>query len=291
MKKDTFNIFKWVRTQTYQYRKNIGYCILLFLFVLFLDGCHRRKTIAKTDTTDTNTSSNTVKPTVPSVVLDPNVQAIFTNLKSNELPFKELSAKLKTKVISASLNQSFTTNIRWKKGEKIWLSMSIIGIEGARVLITKDSIKIMDKINNRYILKPLSYIKQKTLVDLTFTDIENLLLGQLIFTDSTKTKYANNPTNITLTSDGTRFLTSILLDKNTKKPTSIFVTDKKYAQTIESVYANYQPQLGKSFSMDRDLKIKSGLEIFQMIAKFQSIEIKQNLEYPFTINSSYTIEK
>ncbi len=293
MKKDTFNIFKSVRNQTNQYYKNIGNSILLFLLILFLDGCHHTKTITQTDTTNTttNTSTNTVKPAVPSVVLDPNVQAIFTNLKSNELPFKELSAKLKTKVISASLNQSFTTNIRWKKGEKIWLSMSIIGIEGARVLITKDSIKIMDKINNRYILKPLSYIKQKTLVDLTFTDIENLLLGQLIFIDSAKTKYANNPTNITLTSDGTRFLTSILLDKNTKKPSSIFVTDKKYAQTIESIYADYQPQLGKSFSMDRDLKIKSGLEIFQMIAKFQSIEIKQNLEYPFTINSSYTIEK
>ena len=169
--------------------------------------------------------------------------------------------------------------------------MSIIGIEGARVLITKDSIKIMDKINNRYILKPLSFIKVKTLVNLSFSDIENLLLGQLIFTDSSKAKYTNNPTNITLTSDGARFLTSILLDKNTKYPTSIYVNDKMYSQTIEASYSDYQLQLGKSFSMDRDLKIKSGLETFQMIVKFQNIEIKQNLEYPFTINSSYTIEK
>jgi len=293
MKKDRFNIFKSVRNHANQFYKNSTYCLFFLLITLFLDGCHRSKSTIKTDadTTTTTIISPPAKPTVSAVVTDPNVKAIFTNLKNNELPFKELSAKLKTKVISASLNQSFTTNIRWKKGEKIWLSMSIIGIEGARVLITKDSIKIMDKINNRYILKPLSFIKQKTLVDLTFTDIENLLLGQLIFIDSAKTKYANNPTNTTLTSDGTRFLTSILLDKNTQKPTSIFVTDKKYAQTIESFYTDYQPQFGKSFSMDRDLKIKSGLELFQMIAKFQSIEIKQNLEYPFTINPSYTIEK
>ena len=112
MKKDTFNIFKSVRNQTNQYYKNIGNSILLFLLILFLDGCHHTKTITQTDTTNTTTNTtNTVKPAVPSVVLDPNVQAIFTNLKSNELPFKELSAKLKTKVISASLNQSFTTNI------------------------------------------------------------------------------------------------------------------------------------------------------------------------------------
>lgn len=169
--------------------------------------------------------------------------------------------------------------------------MSIIGIEGARVLITKDSIKIMDKINDRYILKSLSFIKQKTLVDLTFSDIENLLSGQLIFTDTTKAKYANNPANITINADGVRFLTNAIFDKNTKNLSSLFVTDKVYAQTIDASYTNYQIQSGKPFSMDRDLKMKSGTQSFEMIAKFQSIEIKQNLDYPFYINPAYKIEK
>ena len=254
--------------------------LFVFLIAVFLVSCHHTKTITKTDTT---------KPLTPAI--DANVQAVFTHLKNNELPFTELSAKLKTKVTSPTLNQSFTTNIRWKKGEKIWLSMSIIGIEGARVLITKDSIKIMDKLNSRYILKPLSFIKEKTFVDLSFSDIENLLLGQLIFTDTAKAKYTNNATNISITADGARFLTNILFDRNTQYPMNILVTDKMYSQTIELSYANYQPQLGKSFSMDRDLKIKSGLQAFEMVAKFQSIELKQNLEYPFSINPSYTIEK
>ena len=167
--------------------------LLVLLFAVSLGSCHRTKTVAKTETQlPTPTPSQTPVVMVP--VIDANVQSLLKSLNKNELQFKEVAAKLKTKVTSPDLNQSFTTNIRWKKGEKIWLSMSIIGIEGARVLITKDSIKIMDKLNNRYILKPLSYIKQKTLVDLTFADIENLLLGQLIFTDSTIAKYANNAT-------------------------------------------------------------------------------------------------
>ena len=257
---------------------------IVLMSVIFLSSCHHTKTITKTD----------IPTKIPASVLpkiDANVQTLLKQLRNNELPFKEISAKLKTKVTSPNLNQSFTTNIRWKKGEKIWLSMSIIGIEGARVLITKDSIKIMDKINDRYILQPLSYIKQKTLVDLTFSDIENLLLGQLIFTDSVKAKYADNATNITINSDGARFLTNILFDKNTKNPTSIFVTDKKYAQTIDASYTNYQTQLGKSFSMDRILKMKNGTESFEMNAKFQNIEVKEKQEYPFYINPDYKIEK
>ena len=43
--------------------------------------------------------------------------------------------------------------------------------------------------------------------------------------------------------------------------------------------------------MDRELKMKSGAQSFEMIAKYQSIEVKQNLEYTFTINPSYTNEK
>ncbi len=260
-----------------------------FLFAAFvllaLSGCHHTKSVTKSVVTQTQETP------ILTPAVDGNVSSLLKHLKNNELPFTELAAKMKTKVSSPNLNQSFTTNIRWKKGEKIWLSMSIIGIEGARVLITKDSIKIMDKINNRYILKPLSFIKQKTLVDLSFSDIENLLLGQLIFVDSTKAKFADNATNIAINSDGARFLTNVIFDKTTKNPTSVFVTDKMYAQTIDAAYTNYQPQIGKSFSMDRELKMKNGAEVFEMIAKFQSIEIKQNLEYPFYINPGYSIEK
>ena len=50
-------------------------------------------------------------------------------------------------------------------------------------------------------------------------------------------------------------------------------------------------QLGKPFSMDRELKMKNNTSTFEMIAKIQSIEVKQNMEYPFTINPNYKIEK
>jgi len=261
--------------------------IVRMVVLLLISGCSHTKRTAITPVKPAATAAQ--KPAVTPI--DANVVALLKGLKANELSFQELTAKMKTKVSSPTLNQSFTTNIRWKKGEKIWLSMSIIGIEGARVLITKDSIKIMDKINSRYILKPLSYLKEKAYVDLSFSDIENILLGQLVFTDTTKAKYANNATNTTISADGQRFLTSVVFDKKTNHLMSFFVTDKLFSRTIESAYDNYQEQLGKSFSMDRTLVMRSGMETFEMVAKFQSIELRQNLEYPFTLYPNYTIEK
>lgn len=264
----------------------IFYVILIFTTL----SCHHTKNVSKSSKTTTTAPSSAQPPIQNFQKADEKAEALLKQLNQNIITFNELAIKLKTKINSSEINQSFTTNIRWKKNEKIWLSMSIIGIEGARVLITKDSIKIMDKINNRYILKPISYISQKALVHLSFSDIESILLGQLFFTDTTKAKYVENVTNITINADGLRYLTNIVFDKITKNPTYIFITDKQNEQTIEAQYTNYQQQLGKQFPMDRELKMKSDSRFFEMSAKIQNIEIKQNLEYPFSINPSYKFE-
>src|SRR5947208_3208002 len=93
--------------------------------IIFITSCHHPKSISTT-TTSPSGKTQTGK-------IDGNAKALLQHLKNNELQFSELTARMKTKVSSPSLNQSFTTNIRWKKGEKIWMSMSIIGIEGGRV--------------------------------------------------------------------------------------------------------------------------------------------------------------
>ena len=190
----------------------IFYVILIFTTL----SCHHIKNVSKSSKTTTTAPSSAQSPIQNFQKADEKAEALLKQLNQNIITFNELAIKLKTKINSSEINQSFTTNIRWKKNEKIWLSMSIIGIEGVRVLITKDSIKIMDKINSRYVLKPLSYISQKALVDLSFSDIQNLLLGQLIFTDSSKAIYTENENNMTISANGTRFLTNILFDRSTK---------------------------------------------------------------------------
>ncbi len=268
--------------------KGISLYTLLFLVAAFLlHGCRS----PQTTTVGKQEKSPVPQTTPPLTIKDTNAARMMQQLRDNSIHFSELTARLKTKVSSPELNQSFTTNIRWKKGEKIWLSMSIIGIEGARVLITRDSIQIMDKINNRYILKPIDYIREKTFVQLSFDDIEQLLLGQMLFAEAAEVSYAANATNHTLSFDGGRFLSHLIFDKSSTHLSGQYITDKMYMQTLSSQYQNYQPQLGKQFPMDRELKMSSGVSTFEMIAKFQSIEIKENLEYPFYINPAFTIEK
>ena len=256
----------------------LSYCTL----ILLTSACHDINRLSKDHKVN--------KETIAGKPLDDKAQQFITHLQANQPNFTEVAARMKTKLSTPTINQSFTTNIRWKKGEKIWMSMSIIGIEGARVLITRDSIKIMDKLNERYILKPISFIKEKTFMDFSFSDIEQLLLGQLIFTDLSEAKYTESPSNTTIYSDGLRFLTTMVFNTPTMGLDSMVVSDKVNAQKVISAYSNYQPQLGCSFPMDRSLNITSGPQSFSMEIKMQSVEAKEQLDYPFYINPNYKIE-
>jgi hypothetical protein len=261
---------------------------LPFLFILgaiiFLSACSHSKKAAKSK----EPAPATVQPAgVP--VTPARIQGVLNAIHANELPFSELLGKMKTKATWDGRTQSFVTQMRWKKGEKIWMSMSVIGIEGARTLMNKDSVKITDRLGQRHILKPISYIKQKTFVDLSFSDIEKIFLGQLFLVDTTKMELSETSNQLILKSAGTRFVSTVILDKS-HHIQHINITDIQYKQTIQADFSNYQAVGQKSFPMDRYLKIVSGSYIFELDAKFQSVDITKKLSYPFELNPNYKIE-
>ena len=248
--------------------------------------CQHTHKISKTKTAEKKPVLVQQKP-VP--VVSSEIQGMLNAIHANELSFSELVGKMKTKATWEGRTQSFTTQMRWKKGEKIWMSMSVIGIEGARVLMNKDSVKIMDRLNQRNILKPIYFIKQKTFVDLSYADIEKIFLAQLFLIDTTKLELSETADQFILKSAGTRFVATIILDKS-RRITNMNITDTQFKQTIQADYSNYQLVGQKSFPMDRYLKIVSGSYIFELDANFQNIDTSKKLSYPFDLNPNYKVE-
>ena len=255
--------------------------------LLFLQACSHSKKASKSKEQEKTTT--TTVPTPATSATSPKIQAILNAIHANEVVFSELQGKMKTKATWDGRTQSFNTQMRWKKGEKIWMSMSIIGIEGARALINKDSVKVMDRINQRIILKPISYVKEKTQVALSFADIEKIFLAQLFLVDTTHMELTESGNQLILKSSGTRFVSTVILDKS-HRITNVNITDIQHKQTIQADYSNYQTVGQKPFPMDRYLKIVSGSYIFELDAKFQSVDITKKLSYPFEINPNYKIE-
>src|SRR5690606_14821280 len=69
----------------------------------------------------------------------------------NEINFNYLSGKAKINYADKNTDVNAALNIRVKKDSVIWLSLTVaLGIEASRCLITKDSLFMLDRINNHY---------------------------------------------------------------------------------------------------------------------------------------------
>ena len=109
-----------------------------------------------------------------------NARTLSSNLKAKEFKFDRLNAKLNADAEIDSTSASFTVTMRMKKDSVIWMSISKLGIEGARVLITKDSVKLLNRIKNTYFIGDFAYISKMLSTDLDFEMLQSLLVGNSV---------------------------------------------------------------------------------------------------------------
>lgn len=109
-----------------------------------------------------------------------NAKTLTANLKTNEFNFDKLNAKLNVETVIDSSFNSFTISLRMKKDSVIWMSISKLGIEGARALITKDSVKFFNRISNNYFKGDFTYTSKIFNTQLDFEMLQSLLIGNSV---------------------------------------------------------------------------------------------------------------
>jgi hypothetical protein len=112
-----------------------------------------------------------------------NAKTLTANLQANELKFTWLNAKLSAEAMIDSSANSFTISLRMKRDSVIWMSISKLGIEGARVYITKDSVKFITKVpgqSNKYFKGDYAYISKLLNTELDFEMLQSLLVGNSV---------------------------------------------------------------------------------------------------------------
>jgi len=135
-----------------------------FLFSLFLVGCRSTKV---TNTQGTADSSLGTKE-----ILSNHVHSFPT--------FETLVGTLDVSFDNGRKQQNLPLSFRMKKNETIWLSAPL-GI--AKALITKDKVRFYNKLDATYFEGDYSILEKYVGIPLGFKQVENMLMGQLIFED------------------------------------------------------------------------------------------------------------
>nr|WP_299418438.1 DUF4292 domain-containing protein [uncultured Emticicia sp.] len=160
-----------------------SFLIIGLFVILSASSCKRhrihKKEIVAVDTLD----SQLMRTKKPILVVDedsksstPSITKI--DVKPAEIDFKYLNIKSKVDFSSGGELQSFPVNIHIKKDSIIWLSI-VVGLEGARGIITKDSVIFLDRLHRTYYKYDFTSLSKQFNFNINYDLVQSILIGNM----------------------------------------------------------------------------------------------------------------
>lgn len=263
----------------------IKYILLAVFPVIILSGCKDRKgksTASETAISAPIASAAPVKPADLS-----RLHPVWTQIQGQQLQFNEMLAKMKVRGHYDGQTQSFNTEMRWQKGQQIWMSFTLFGIEGMRVVITPDSLKVIDRLNKRYFLKPFNFINEKTFMNINYADMENLLLGEMVLSNPLASQVLEGDGHLTVMAQGNGMVNQSRFSNNPLNLLEQRVEFPAVMRNLLATFSKYRPLENTNFAYERYLRANDGAKEFWAEVSFNDVSLNRKLTYPFEINKNY----
>ena len=273
------------------YNKNVQWRLVVFslLAILSASSCKTAKKIqtavAKKDTVTVNIANPSAEDSIMVI------KKALAEVHKKENDFKTFSAKVKVDYQSSKGNQpNITAYIRIIKDSLIWISgyATVFNIEAFRVLINKDSVFVLDKINKQVQYRSIDYLQEVTEIPFEFSTLQDLLIGNPVFFEDSVVSYKETESKILLATIGKYFKNLLTIDK-----TNHFIVHSKLDdvninrnRTADITYDNFENNNGINFSSFRSITVseKNKLDIE---LDFKQWEFNKNLSIIFTIPKNY----
>ena len=219
------------------------------------------------------------------------VQHTFNLFKSHYIDFKTFSGKIKVESTGANgKNPDITAVVKIKKDSAIWISLSatFLNVEVFRVLITKDSVFLLDKQQKEAKLRSLDYLQEVTEIPFDYKTLQDLLVGNPVFISDSITTFKKNDNQTLLTTIDEYFKNLITLsaDNNLIVHSKMDDVDVNRSRTAQISYSDYENNNGIFFSTSREIDVseKSKLNIK---LNYKQYEFDKEVSISFNIPKNY----
>ncbi|WP_316746857.1 DUF4292 domain-containing protein [Pedobacter gandavensis] len=259
-------------------RRNILNSLLFVALVSLTMACKTKKKVV------------VVPPVTGVAPADAKKTETLTMLQGKDISYTTLSLRGKARMdINGAVN-NVSMNIRIRKDEGIWMSIGgPMGIELGRVLITPDSIKVLNKWQNVYLGKPFSYVHR-------FTNPQvNYKLLQAILSGNTIPEFMNTEADILIKngvweiSGEQENLAYLALFNTLFKVSEYQLNDLKSAKALKVVYGDYQNMNGTLFPTTIQINSMAGTQKIALNIDFSKVESNLPVDFPFNVPGKYEV--
>lgn len=267
----------------------ISIVICIVVFAQSLIGCKTAKkiqaSIDKKDTTSVHITSNSAEDSL--ILIANEIKA----LRNKQIDFKTFAAKIKVEYEDTKGKQpNITAYVRIIKDSLIWISgyATVFNIEAFRVLINKDSVFVLDKINKEVKLRSMDFLQEVTEIPFDLKTLQNLFIGNPVFLTDSVISFKETESKILLATVGVYFKHLLTLNKEDRLLLHSKLDDVNLARnrTADITYGDYENNNGVTFSTSRAITVseKNKLDIS---LNFKQWEFNKELSISFNIPSNY----
>ena len=260
----------------------------IFLLNLALFSCRTTRQINKVIAPKDTTTIFDNKSAEDSLKL---VHETLRSFNAHTINFKTFSAKIKVDIEDSKGKQpDLVAVVRIIKDSAIWVSLSasILNIEVYRVLITRDSVVLLNKLEKEVQRRSLDYLQEVVQIPIDFNTVQNLLVGNPVFYNDSINSYKQSDDFILITYVGAVFKNLLTLSTETKilKHIKLDDIDISRNRTADITYDNYDEKDGINFSTSRKIIVteKNKLDIR---LNFKQYEFNKELSVTFNIPKNY----
>src|SRR5688572_13362259 len=116
------------------------------------------------------------KIVAPAVTLAPPKPTV----EIEEIDFEYFHGKARMILRDANKEREVKANIRIRKDSVIWMTFSVIGVQGGKALINKDSITIVSTVDKEYYVFDYAELSKRFNFEINYNVIQSAMLGNPI---------------------------------------------------------------------------------------------------------------
>ncbi len=250
--------------------------------LLFISGCK---------------STRVLTPVAP----DRAVEQVLTSMQAAQASFNFFSARFTGSVNYGGSQTDIGGTIRVRRDSAIFVSVApFFGIEVARILITPDHVKILNRLEGTYFEGDMEKINGILNADLDFFMLQSMLVGNDLahfstrnfrLSDDKDVLMLHNPDRVRLDTrlpNTPRFEQNMWLDKHSFRITQTTLLEKGSNRNIQAKYPGFTTVQGQSFPSEIFLLFSDLSSTAQLTARYNRITIDQPQDITFTVPSRYT---
>ncbi len=224
--------------------------------------------------------------------ITPTVPTPPKTISIEEIDIGYLHGKAKMVFKDDQREREVKANIRIRKDSVIWMTFSVVGVQGGKALINQDSITIVSTVDKEYYVFTYAELSKRFNFEINYGVIQSALLGNPILAKKPEDEIGQEGTFDVLLQRAGSVAVKNLINSTTRKLEQVELSETTSTNSLKVSYSNFQPVGERLFPYNGIISIfyktPNGIVNNTISFEYNKAEVgDKELKFPFNIPKRY----